>query len=60
MQTCVLQSWFSDVFPTQGAPPYSGAGLVQLRVRTCVPPPHDTVHVPQDPQVDKPPSTKKH
>lgn len=33
---------------------------MQLRVRTCVPPPHDTVQVPQAPQLDKPPSTETH
>lgn len=33
---------------------------MQLRVRTCVPPPHVTVQVPQDPQLDKPPSTETH
>lgn len=33
---------------------------MQLRMRTCVPPPHDTVQVPQAPQLDKPPSTETH
>ena len=57
MQTCVLQAWLWLVAPEQRAPPYCGAGLEQLRVRTWVPPPHVTVQVPHDPQFEKPPST---
>lgn len=34
-QACVLQDWLDG--PVQAAPPYCGAGLVQVRV--CVPPP---------------------
>ncbi|MFO0109707.1 MAG: hypothetical protein ACK52W_04130, partial [Alphaproteobacteria bacterium] len=37
LQACVLQ--LCELAPEQSAPPFAGAGLVQLRV--CIPPPHD-------------------
>jgi len=40
---CVLQLWLDE--PTQAAPPYCGAGLVQVRV--CMPPPQETEQAPQ-------------
>lgn len=57
MQTCVLQSWVFVVAPTHSAPPYCGAGFVHVLSLSCVPPPHVTVHVPQEPQLLNPPST---
>lgn len=42
-QTCVLQDW--ELAPEQVAPPYCGAGLVQVRV--WVPPPQETEQAPQ-------------
>ena len=42
-QTCVLQDW--ELAPVQAAPPYCGAGLVQVRV--CVPPPQAREQAPQ-------------
>lgn len=57
MQTCVLQSWVFVVAPTHSAPPYCGAGFVHVLCLSCVPPPHVTVHVPQEPQLLNPPST---
>ena len=35
------------VSPTQLSPPLAGAGLLQSRVRVCVPPPHVTLQVLQ-------------
>ena len=32
--------------PEQARPPLEGAGLLQSRVRTWVPPPHPLLHVP--------------
>ena len=50
----VLQNWLELsllsllVSPTQLAPPLAGAGLLQKRVRVCVPPPHVTLQVLQE------------
>ncbi len=54
MQAWVLQGIVSDADPAQGAPPLTGAGLLQRRVRVMVPPPHvrlqfPLVHAPQFP-----------
>lgn len=55
----MLQSWVDVVEPVQFNPPYWGAGLEQLRERVCLPPPHVTVHEPQDAQLFQFPLTKK-
>lgn len=44
--------------PSQKAPPLSGAGLVQLRVRRCQPRPHWALHSDHSVQDDQPPLTK--
>ena len=49
-QAWVLHAW--ELAPTQSAPPFAGAGFVQ--VRACVPPPQVTEHVDQ---LDHPPFT---
>ena len=59
MQTWVLQSCVLLLTSTQSAPPYWGAGLVQVLKRSWVPPPHVTVQVPQEPQEAHRPSTTK-
>ncbi len=53
----VLQDWDCELFPWQSAPPMAGGGLVQVRVRVCVPLPQVRVQLPQAPQLDQPPST---
>ena len=45
--------------PAQGAPPWAGAGLVQVLSLCCIPPPQVTEQVFQDPQVAQLPSTEK-
>lgn len=47
-QLCVLHAWRADPDPAQSFPPYNGAGLVQVRLLSWVPPPHVTVHAPHD------------
>ena len=59
-----LQAWLALstlsplVSPKQLAPPLAGDGLLQLRVRVCVPPPHVTLQVPQLAQPPQFPSTR--
>ena len=45
------------VSPTQLSPPLAGAGLLQSRVRVCVPPPHVTLQVLQVFQIPQFPLT---
>ena len=42
---CVLQACDSDADPTQAAPPFAGAGLLQTRLLDCVPLAQLLVHV---------------
>lgn len=58
MHIWVLQSCVLVELPGQLAPPYWGVGLLHVRVRSCVPPPQVTVHVPQLPHEAQLPSTK--
>lgn len=44
--------------PSQKAPPFRGAGLVQLRVRRCQPRPHRALHSDHSVQEDQPPLTE--
>ena len=53
---CVLQLIVCVDDPTQLAPPPDGAGLVQVRVCVCEPPPQLTLHDPH-PHADHPPLT---
>ena len=55
--TSLLQSCVISFRPTQGLPPWAAGGLVHERERVWVPPPHDTLHLLQFPQVVQPPST---
>lgn len=43
--------------PSQKAPPFRGAGLVQLRVRRCQPRPQRALQSDQSVQEDQPPLT---
>ena len=50
----VPQGCFCTPSPTQGWPPWAGAGLVQVRVRIRSPPPHvfvQVVHAFQSPHI---------
>jgi len=53
LHACV---WLTS--PRHGAPSGSGGGLVQARVRVCVPPPQDCEHMPHPFQSDHPPSAE--
>lgn len=53
----LLHAWDSELLPEQLRPPLFGVGLVQVRLRVCVPPPHVCVQLPQAPQFDQPPLT---
>ena len=55
--TPTLHFLFSDVFPTQSAPPCAGEGSVQLRLRVCVPS-QALLHFPQELHPENPPLTK--
>ena len=44
--------------PEQAAPPFDEAGLSQVRERDWVPPPHVTLHEPQEAQEPQLPSTE--
>lgn len=46
--------------PSQKAPPFKGAGLVQLRVRRCQPRPQRALHSDHSVQEDQPPLTETH
>ena len=54
LQLCVCVLGPMHVFP-----PFEGGGLVQVRLRSCVPPSHVLLHAPQVPQRVKRPSTAK-
>ena len=45
--------------PSHSSPPPDGGGLVHVRVRSCLPPPHVTGQVDHVVQVVQPPSTDK-
>lgn len=45
--------------PSQKAPPFRGAGLVQLRVRRCQPRPHRALHSDHSVHEDQPPLTDR-
>ncbi len=59
VQAGVLQAWLSTGEPEQFAPPFEGAGLVQVRVRVCVPlcPQAVTEHALHELQALQPPFT---
>ena len=46
--------------PEQAAPPLEAAGLSQFRDRDWVPPPHVTLHEPQEAQEPQLPSTERY
>lgn len=60
-QDSPVQSVVHDSFwmacPSQGSPPLSGAGLVQLRVRFWKPRPQRLLHTDHSVHVDQPPFT---
>ena len=59
-QSCSLQGWLSspkDPLESHSAPPFSGAGLSQVRVLLWVPPSHVAEQVPHLPHRDHLPST---
>ena len=58
-QGSLLHDWVSSAGPTQSAPPFWGAGLLQSRFLACCPPPHVLSHSPQGCQGDQLPSTKR-
>ena len=53
----VVQAIFCTLCPSQKAPPLSGAGLVQVRVRFWYPRPQRLLHTDHSVQVDQPPFT---
>ena len=53
----VVQAIFCTLCPSQKAPPLSGAGLVQVRVRFCQPRPQRLEHGDHSSQLDHPPFT---
>ena len=53
----VLHAWDWTLLPWHWAPPLLGAGLLQVRVRVCVPPPHVTLQRSKSPQLDHAPLT---
>ena len=55
----MLHSRILSLSPVHGFPPWATGGLVQVRERFCFPPPHVTLHSPQDPHIDKPPFTEE-
>ena len=56
-QCLVLQFLLSFDFPLHALPPFIGGGFVHLLPRVSEPPPQLTVHVDQEDQSLKPPST---
>ena len=56
-QFWVLHCWVLEDIPTQLAPPYCGAGLLQDRVRDCTPPPQVSEQEAHDAQLVQDPST---
>lgn len=55
----VVQAIFWTLWPSQKAPPLSGAGLVQVLVRFWKPLPQRLLHTDHSVQVDQPPFTAK-
>lgn len=53
------QALFCTFCPSQDVPPFSGVGLVQLRLLFCQPRPHTALQDDQVVQVDQPPLTVK-
>ena len=53
----VVQAVFWKAWPSQKAPPLSGAGLVQVRVRFCQPRPQRLEQGDHSAQLDHPPFT---
>lgn len=53
----MVQAVFWKAWPSQKAPPLSGAGLVQVRVRFCQPRPQRLEQGDQSDQLDQPPFT---
>lgn len=53
-----LQGCVWNLSPMQSEPLLIGGGLVQVRVLTCVPGPHEELHCPQTPHSVKLPSTE--
>lgn len=51
------QALFWTFCPSQDVPPFSGVGLVQLRLLFCQPRPHTALHDDQVVHVDQPPLT---
>ena len=57
-QCCSIQSWVSVPGPWQSAPPWAGAGFVQVLVLVWVPCPHAAEHSLQSVQSAQPPLTE--
>ena len=53
----VLHACVSLLGPEHCAPPLDGGGLVQVRERSCCPPPQAALHCPQFPKPVQPPLT---
>lgn len=53
----VLQNVDRELGPWQSTPPIAGGGLVQVRVRVCIPLPQVRLQPPQGFQLDHPPLT---
>ena len=53
----VLQALVSLAGPEHCAPPPDGGGFVQVRERSCCPPPQSALHCPQFPKAVHPPFT---
>ena len=56
-QSSVLQLCTSTLSPAQHWPPFAGGGLVQVLLRSFIPPPHGTLHSLQSPKSLHPPCT---
>ena len=54
----VLHAWDWTLVPWHWAPPLLRAGLLQVRMRVCVPPPHVTLQRSKSPQLDHAPLTE--
>lgn len=55
----VVQAVFWKAWPSQNAPPLSGVGLVQVRVRFCQPRPQRLEQGDHSAQLDQPPFTAR-
>lgn len=56
-QGSALQALVSLAGPEHWAPPPDGGGLVQVRERSCIPPPQVALHSPKGPKSVHPPLT---